>query len=194
MFASAQVCCGVYAECWCFVFRVVEACVVQGGPDQISLLERHKMPPNWLSNHMLSEFANCIHTAGQNSIPGTFDELAELVAFQAVGQELCSFNLYSPATGVAKTNREQSKPGVSKLCPGGPLSGRVSLQPAPSDLPATHSFRCVSLCLDPNSAGQGTSRIELGRHCSKPTARLKSNLTREMFRQACVGSEAPFCA
>ena len=78
------------------------------------------MPPNCFSNHMLSEFANCIHTARQNSIPGTFYELAELIAFQAVEPELCSFNLYSPATGMAKTNIEDSMPSVAKLCPGGP--------------------------------------------------------------------------
>ncbi len=37
------------------------------------------------------EFANFIHAEGQNSIPGKYVELPELVAYQAFGQEVNRF-------------------------------------------------------------------------------------------------------
>ncbi len=39
----------------------------------------------------MSEFANCIHTAGENSKPAKLVELPELVAYQAFGQEVNRF-------------------------------------------------------------------------------------------------------
>ncbi len=39
----------------------------------------------------MSEFANCIYAAGENSKPAKLVELPELVAYQALGQEVNRF-------------------------------------------------------------------------------------------------------
>ncbi len=51
----------------------------QGSPAQNALQKHHKMPRKSHSNNIVSEFANCIHAAGQNSMPLTFVGLPELV-------------------------------------------------------------------------------------------------------------------